>query len=45
MVGGWDKSPGPDNDYTGQPWTRAHFRLLSVILIVLISLVVAIVLV
>lgn len=32
MVGGWDKSPGPDNDYAGRPWTRSHSIYLIVIL-------------
>ena len=32
MVGGWDKSPGPDNDYAGKPWTRSHTTYLLAIL-------------
>lgn len=25
MVGGWDKHPGPDNDYAPKPWTTAKW--------------------
>ena len=25
MVGGWDKSPGPNNDYTPKPWSAAKW--------------------
>jgi len=24
MVGGWDKSPGDDNNYASRPWTRTQ---------------------
>lgn len=33
MVGGWDKSPGPDNDYASEPITRLQIALLVIILI------------
>jgi len=25
MVSGWDKSPGPNNDYTPKPWSPANW--------------------
>ncbi|WP_416799147.1 hypothetical protein [Ciceribacter azotifigens] len=30
MASGWDKSPGPENDYTSRPWTRVQAVLLVV---------------
>ena len=35
MVSGWDKSPGPDNDYTGRPVTRKEVITLALVFLVI----------
>ncbi|PRX10001.1 UNVERIFIED_ORG: hypothetical protein BCL66_105187 [Martelella mediterranea] len=31
MVSGWDKSPGPDNDYASRPWTKKQMVLCGLV--------------
>ena len=31
MVGGWDKSPGPENHYTSEPMTRLQILLVAAV--------------
>ena len=35
MASGWDKSPGPDNDYASRDWPLTHRLVLLIALIVL----------
>jgi len=32
MVSGWDKSPGPDNDYTPKPWSYVKSAIFAAML-------------
>ncbi|MFA7415876.1 MAG: hypothetical protein WC048_15465 [Rhizobium sp.] len=34
MASGWDKSPGPDNDYASEPWSAARAIGLIVLMLV-----------
>lgn len=34
MVSGWDKHPGPENDYASKPWSKSRSITFGVILIV-----------
>jgi len=33
MVSGWDKHPGPDNDYAPRPWSKQAIAVLIVLVI------------
>lgn len=39
MVSGWDKHPGPENDYASGPWSkRAKVALLGAMLVVVFAI-------
>jgi hypothetical protein len=39
MVGGWDKSPGDQNDYTSDHWSRRSIVLLGLFVLVVVPAV------
>ena len=43
MVSGWDKSPGHNNDYVSQRWTRSQIVFLIAVIFVVFSMIAIIV--
>lgn len=37
MVSGWDKSPGPDNDYAPKPWKWWEWVAFTALIVALVS--------